>query len=91
MKFIFAVATVLLAGCGTIETKSKGAWGLTYSGTKCSANYVRMAARDARPMIPFPAIDVCLSAILDTLVLPVDLIVSSPKGNKKLADVCSGR
>lgn len=91
MKAIIGVAAVLLAGCGTIETKSKGAWGLSYSGAKCSVNYVKMAARDAKPMVPIPAIDVLLSAVLDTVVLPVDLIVSSPKGNKKLADVCSGR
>jgi uncharacterized protein YceK len=91
MKALIALAAVLLAGCGTIETKSKGGWGLSYSGAKCSVNYVKMDERESKPMIPFSAIDVGLSAVLDTLLLPVDLIVSSPKGNRKLADVCSGR
>lgn len=71
---------VTLSGCGTIVTKSNRAWGAPYSGAKCSAegmeSSVVVTAMGGVPAIlalPFFAVDTVLSAVADTLVLPIDM------------------
>jgi uncharacterized protein YceK len=69
-------------GCGSIATKSNGAWGKKYSGTTCSAAVTAITAHEHGMWIvaPFTAIDTLLSAAIDTILLPVDFIVPKPGG-----------
>ena len=86
------VATIFIAGsltgCATAVTKSQGAWGDKYSGAKCSGAITVLMAnppnhnRVAWVVVPFAAIDAVLSAVVDTIVLPVDLLVGKPKTAK---------
>jgi uncharacterized protein YceK len=75
---ILILATILQTGCGTIATKSNGAWGKPYSGAACSAAVTDCTARTnggTKVVVPFSALDTVLSAVVDTILLPVDLIV----------------
>lgn len=77
---IIAGATLSLSGCGTVLTKSNGAWGQKYSGTSCSALGTAMATGSEKAWIgvPFLAIDTVISAVMDTIVLPIDIVVRKP-------------
>ena len=74
-RAIIFLTAISLCGCGTTITKSRGAWGQSYSGTKCSWSLTDMAAHDFKVLTPFFAIDLALSAVVDTVVLPVDWTV----------------
>jgi len=75
-------ATMIQAGCGSIATKSNGAWGKKYSGTTCSAAVTAITSHEHGLWIvsPFTAIDTLLSAAIDTILLPIDLVVPKQGG-----------
>lgn len=76
------LATLFMEGCSTIVSKQEGRWGESYSGLNYSLErwpeYYH-ACIFAPPLllavIPASAIDIPLSAIADTIILPVDLII----------------
>jgi uncharacterized protein YceK len=77
---ILAFTAIALSGCGTVMTKTVGSqWGDKYSGTTCSAHGTREAARKRRFITPLFALDTLISAVADTVVLPIDLIYGEPK------------
>ena len=68
-----------LSGCGTIMSKGMGGdWGNPYSGTACSATAI-VAVTFGIPggflLAPFMLIDIPLSLVADTVLLPADLVM----------------
>lgn len=78
LSFVLAVST-LLSGCGTISSKNEGEqWGHPYSGVTETVDGLECALAFGSFMLFIPTIiyvvDIPLSALADTLVLPVDLM-----------------
>lgn len=72
-----AAAVLLLSGCMTVVNKQiPRHWGAEYAGTVCDLRYLGETATDSKTWIfsPLLLIDVPLSLVADTLVLPVDLL-----------------
>jgi len=94
MKNIMLILTLVsLAGCGTIlskrprEGKADG-WGTPYSGVRCTSELVRVSATTYKPLLlllPFEVVDIVLSAAVDTVLLPADLIMD----RKKYTNYCN--
>jgi uncharacterized protein YceK len=81
---MWPLATALLAacqGCGTVTTKRDGqGWGHPYSGTVCSAQRIdRTFGIPNSLLFPWAVLDIGLSFMADTVVLPVDL-AAHPEG-----------
>lgn len=88
----FRVVTMLLfaalcSGCMTVLTKNAGELGLPYSGAGCDAQFLGSIFGDAatEPTLLFLAIpaliDLPLSAVADTVLLPIDL-ATTPKDSR---------
>jgi uncharacterized protein YceK len=76
---LLALAAVLaIAGCGTYLAKDNSGWGAPYAGTECAlglpANLVEVPLN---LLLPFAIVDIPVSMIADTLLLPVDLMKKS--------------
>lgn len=61
----------LISGCSTFMSKSAGDWGVPYSGTQCAVELVR--DDDTIWKFPYAFVDVPLSLVTDTLLIPFDL------------------
>lgn len=85
-----ALLVILATGCGTIMSKgarnqtpgaAPGSSGVghPYTGARCDAAYMRAVARGGWniPLGLLAAVDLPISAVEDTLFLPVDLALSS--------------
>lgn len=74
------VTFLLLAtgGCGTYLAKDNSGWGAPYAGTQCALGLpANLVERPLYVFLPFAILDIPVSAIADTLVLPVDLLKKS--------------
>jgi uncharacterized protein YceK len=73
---------LLMGGCATSMTKEEGAWGQAYSGTPCSIKNISDAKWGFNGgtllLLPLFLVDVPLSVVADTLVLPIDLVHRAP-------------
>ncbi len=74
---VVTLTVVSLAGCDTLSTKQRGAWGKPYSGTEC-AFYGLGTMNLEVPVVwilgvPIQLVDGGLSFVMDTVLLPVDL------------------
>jgi uncharacterized protein YceK len=69
------VTAFFSSGCATYQSKDAGHWGKFYSGTRCDFEYIG-GLSTASPvwwlLLPFPLLDLPLSLVGDTVVLPVD-------------------
>jgi uncharacterized protein YceK len=71
---LLAIGTISLCACSTVVSKSDGGFGEAYSGTQLAyRNFSQGGPRHPLVLIVVAA-DMPLSAIADTLVLPVDLL-----------------
>ena len=82
---IAAVACLALFGCGTISTKASGkGWGNPYSGTRSNVcdftDGLSKGQRLDRMFLPILVVDVPLSFVADTVLLPVEIVLWSPSG-----------
>ena len=80
MKIISLLLILCLTGCGTIFSKAGEDgkhWGKTYTGVQCSAQMANITFGNGPLMILFPLtlVDMVISAVTDTLILPIDLMV----------------
>jgi len=81
MKIISLLLILCLTGCGTIFSKSGEDgkhWGKVYTGVQCSAQMASVSVEKASTLILFPLtlVDMVISAVTDTLILPIDLVVT---------------
>ena len=81
MKIISLLLILCLTGCGTIFSKSGEDgkhWGKVYTGVQCSTQMAGVSLEKGSTLILFPLtlIDMVVSAVTDTLILPIDLIVT---------------
>ena len=82
-KITLLILIVLLSGCGSILSKlprgeKADGWGTPYSGVRCSSELISVSATTYKPLrlaLPFAVVDLYLSAIVDTVLLPADLII----------------
>lgn len=78
MRMLALAALLALAGCGTYLAKDNSGWGAPYAGTECAlglpANLVEVPLN---LLLPFAIVDIPVSMIADTLLLPVDLVKKS--------------
>ena len=72
---------LLTGGCSTIATKTDERWGVAYSGTKCASSRMKQAWSYSGIAGFVSSFDVLFSAIADTMILPIDLLV--PKQDYK--------
>lgn len=70
-------SAALLNGCATINTKGTGEWGHKYSGTKCAAETLSFIFKEFPLLTPFFLPDLALSAVADSLVVPIEAMSSS--------------
>ena len=82
MKIIALLLILCLTGCGTVFSKAGDDgrhWGQVYTGVQCSTQMVSISAGSGTVMtlilLPFTLVDVVISAVTDTLILPIDLAV----------------
>ena len=72
---VLVVSALLLSGCATSQSKSEGHWGALYSGTRCDLKFIGGLSA-AAPVwwifLPFTLVDLPLSFVADTVVLPID-------------------
>jgi uncharacterized protein YceK len=69
-------ASLILSACATISSKTDkyhSNVGHPYSGTQCEINIIDLYSSLFPPLLPFLIIDLPLSLVADTLILPVDL------------------
>jgi uncharacterized protein YceK len=73
------LATVAaLQGCGTVSTKfDRDGWGHPYSGVRCVADGFQGGIYTVVP--PFGFVDLVLSFVADTAVLPIDALRYPPE------------
>jgi uncharacterized protein YceK len=82
---LLTIITMNLPGCATISSKSFGGLGHKYSGIGCDFKAINNGFHAHKISIDLPLIlslfiiDVPLSLIADTLVLPLDLTKQNPK------------
>ncbi len=71
--------TVATTACATSHTKDRGSWGSPYSGIQCDSEWTvgLLGAPVLWIFLPFAIIDIPLSLVADTLVLPYDLAVKT--------------
>lgn len=74
-RALLCAAALPIAGCSTVLSKGNNAWGSPYSGTECAAETIGNLFESPLFLIllPFAIIDLPLSFVADTLVLPKDL------------------
>jgi uncharacterized protein YceK len=75
---LLAAVAGLLAGCATLSSKGNGSWGREYSGVRCvgTEDYWSGLAYALRgTQIIYSGTDYLFSAVMDTALLPIDLIV----------------
>ena len=81
LKIISLLLIVSLTGCGTVFSKAGDDgkyWGNTYSGVQCSVQMIdaSMSSGPGLTFFPLALADLIISAVADTLLLPVDLAVT---------------
>ena len=74
-RALLCTAALEIAGCSTVLSKGNNGWGAPYSGTECAAETMGGILESPLFLIllPFAIIDLPLSFVADTLVLPGDL------------------
>ena len=79
--------SLFAGGCSTISTKATGSIGKPYSGLSCDLRSLQALPQQTHswPMVVALTVDAPLSALADTVLLPVDLLAKSPDG----APACS--
>ena len=81
MKKFRAVAIAaagLLLGCATLSSKGNGSWGREYSGVRCVGTedyWSGLADALKGTQLIYSGTDYLFSAVLDTALLPIDLLV----------------
>lgn len=80
MTRVLLLLCLLVSGCTTVKLKSGfmsyNHWGEEYAGTVCNINYLGYIATENPSfwfVAPFLIIDIPLSLVADTFVLPFDL------------------
>lgn len=87
---LLAAALAAFPGCATVSSKDVGSWGREYSGVRCvgTEDYWDALAEGPRgTQLIYSGTDYLFSAVMDTALLPIDLIVD---GVKKLAGGSKG-
>ncbi|PIP82277.1 MAG: hypothetical protein CO113_00905 [Elusimicrobia bacterium CG_4_9_14_3_um_filter_62_55] len=72
---IISLLSLLQAGCHTAATKSQGGWGKPYSGARCAHRGMSFWGKDSIVLRASFVPDLVLSAVADTVLLPVDFVV----------------
>jgi len=72
------MALITLSGCATYHSKDTDGWGHPYGGTRCAIPHIQAALNAEWFFWPFTVtaavIDIPLSVVADTALLPVDLV-----------------
>ncbi|HSW13898.1 MAG TPA: YceK/YidQ family lipoprotein [Solimonas sp.] len=85
---LVTAAALLLSGCMTVVNKQiPRHWGAEYAGTACDLRYLGETVTDSKAWIfsPLLLIDVPLSLVADTLLLPIDLLSENHEGQRDCA------
>jgi uncharacterized protein YceK len=71
----FFLLPIALCGCAAITTRETDGAGRPYIGVRTDAYAVAHPADAPRPLwVPFMALDIPLSFVVDTICLPYDLV-----------------
>jgi uncharacterized protein YceK len=95
-KSFFLLALMLtVASCSSVSAKSKVGFGQPYSGIEHASNFhicTNVGAAMVPPLllltVPMTIIDFSTSFVLDTILLPIDLVV--PADETKKLRLCNG-
>lgn len=85
MKALILILTLLISGCSSFTSRSDG-FGEVYSGAKdavCYNDFMLKAFNDNAFLVgiaslPFNISNLLLSTAIDTVLLPIDAVVSKP-------------
>lgn|GEM_PF-6302484 len=72
------LAAAALCGCATMSSKGAGSWGREYSGVRCVGTedyWAGLATALRGTQAIYTGVDYLFSAVMDTALLPFDLIV----------------
>jgi uncharacterized protein YceK len=86
-----ALALAAASGCATMSSKSVGSWGREYSGVRCVGTedyWAALSLGQRGTQMIYLGTDYLFSAVFDTALLPIDLVVD---GVKKLSGGAKGR
>lgn len=89
MKALILILTLLISGCSSFTSRSDG-FGEAYSGAKdavCYNDFMLKAFNDNAFLVgiaslPFNISNLVLSTVIDTVVLPIDLLSSKPPSKR---------
>ena len=73
-RLLLAACTAGLCACSTVASKTAGGLGDPYSGTRLAYDHLEHGGPQHPLVLAVIAVDVPLSAVADTFVLPVDLL-----------------
>lgn len=81
LRCLFCTLAFMLCGCSTIASKDAEGFGRPYSGIACDGRYLLANTIKAESVVqllfvPFILIDLPLSLVADTVVLPIDLVTT---------------
>src|SRR5208282_798512 len=79
---LLAAALATLPGCATMSSKDVGSWGREYSGVRCvgTEDYWEALSEGSHgTQLIYSGTDYLCSAVMDTALLPIDLIVDAIK------------
>ena len=87
MKKLLLILLIIICGCSTIHVKKDNGFGhpyegITYSAQDGACNTVKFLLFFPPALliiIPYYAVDMALSTVSDTLILPVDLTIKNDK------------